>query len=88
MASGGEKKRRKLWKDEDMVAALESVNKKEMTVAQAATTYNVPRKTLDDRVKGCVLFMERIQEETLSLTPQKRRPYVTTLSIWQKGGFL
>ena len=27
MASGGEKKWRKLWKEEDMVAALESVNK-------------------------------------------------------------
>ena len=48
-------KQRKLWKDEDMVAALESVNKKEMTVAQAATTYNVPRKTFNDRVKGWVV---------------------------------
>ena len=54
MVSGGKKKQRKLWKDEDMVATLESVNKKELTVAQAATTYSVPRKTLDDGVKGRV----------------------------------
>jgi len=46
IASGGEKKWRKLWKDEDMVAALESVKSKALTVTQAATTYNVPRKPL------------------------------------------
>ena len=54
MASGGEKNRGNR-KDKDMVAALESFNKKEMTVAQAATMYNVPRKTLNDRVKGWVV---------------------------------
>lgn len=45
MASGGEKNWRKLWKDEDMAAALESVNNKELTVAKAPTTYKVHRKT-------------------------------------------
>ena len=45
MASGGEKNWRKLWKDEDMAAALEPVNNKGLTVAKAATTYNLSRKT-------------------------------------------
>ena len=52
MASGGEKNRRKLWKEEDMVAAPEAVKSNALTVTKAATTYNIPRKTLDDRVKG------------------------------------
>ena len=50
-----EKKKRKLWKDSDMKAALQAVGDKSLTVTQAASSYNVPRKTLDDRVKGKVV---------------------------------
>ena len=72
MASGGEKKRRKLWKNEDMMAALESVNKKALTVAQAATMYNVPRKMFDDRVKGQVAHGTNPGRDTvLSATEEK-----------------
>ena len=72
MASGGEKKRRKLWKDEDMVAALESVSEKAMTVTQAATMYHVPRETLDDRVKGRFVHRTNPGRDTvLSATEEK-----------------
>ena len=45
-------KRRKKWKDEDMEKALEIVQKSQATLSGAAKQFDVPRKTLDDRVKG------------------------------------
>ena len=47
-------KRRKKWKDEDMEKVLEVVQKSQATVSGAAKQFDVPRKTLDDRVKGRV----------------------------------
>ena len=49
-----EKKQRKKWKDEDMVSAMSAVREQKLTISKAAATFNVPRKTLDDRVKGLV----------------------------------
>ena len=49
-----EKKKRKQWKDNDMRSAMSDVNNKEMTIYAAAASFNVPRKTLDDRIKGLV----------------------------------
>ena len=49
-----EKTKRKLWKDEDMVSAMSAVENREMTIYSAAAKFKVPRKTLDDRVKGLV----------------------------------
>ncbi len=46
--------KRKQWNEEDMGKALEAVKKSEATVSKAAKQFNVPRKTLDDRVKGRV----------------------------------
>ena len=46
-----EKNNRKKWKDEDMISAMAV---KEMTIYSAASKFNVPRKTLDDRIKGHV----------------------------------
>ena len=37
-----------------MVAAMQAVENKELTVAPAAIRFKVPRKTLEDRVKGRV----------------------------------
>ena len=47
------KKRRRLWQDEDMVKAIESVRNGN-SVRGAAIEYSVPRKTLEDRVSGRV----------------------------------
>ena len=44
-----------LWSDEDMVAAMSAVHDQSLTVTQAARKYNVPRKTLDDRIKKKVV---------------------------------
>ena len=42
------------WKEEDMVVAYESVLNDGMSVHKAANIFSVPRKSLDDRVKGKV----------------------------------
>ena len=47
LATGG--KPRKQWSDDDMVAAMQAVEKKEPTISAAATQFKVLRKTLDDR---------------------------------------
>ncbi|KAJ8353656.1 hypothetical protein SKAU_G00212230 [Synaphobranchus kaupii] len=41
----------KKWRDEDMVSAMAACQGR-MNVAASARQFNVPRKTLDDRVKG------------------------------------
>ena len=67
MASGGEKRLRKLWKNEDMVATLESVKSKALTVTQATTTYNI-----DNGVKGRVVHgMNPGRDTVLSLMEDK-----------------
>ena len=47
-------RKRKKWNDEDMVSAMNAVEKKEMTIYSAAARFSVPRKTLDDRIKELV----------------------------------
>ena len=86
MASGGEKKRRKLWKEEDMVAALEAVKSNALTVTKAATTYNVPRKTLDDRVKGRVVHGTNPGRDTV-LSPTEEKALCNYLVFMAERGF-
>ena len=47
------KEKRKQWREEDMVSAMEAVSQG-TAVSTAAKAFNVPRKTLNDRVKGRV----------------------------------
>ena len=48
------KKVRKLWNNVDMVAAINTIKTNQMTTYCAANLFHVPRKTLDDRIKGHV----------------------------------
>ena len=86
MASGGEKKQRKLWKDEDMMAALESVKSKGLTVTQATSTYNVPRKTLDDWVNGRVVHGTNPGWDTV-LSPTEEKALCNYLVYMAERGF-
>ena len=52
-------KKRKIWKEEDMEKAFDAVKNKEASVSKAAELYSVPRKTLDDGVKGRVLHGDK-----------------------------
>ena len=44
--------RRKKWADSDMVSAMRAVKMGQLTISAAAIKFSVPRKTLDDRIKG------------------------------------
>ena len=51
MGSMAEKQPRKRWNEESMVAVIEAVETNKISVT-AAATFDIPRKILDDRVKG------------------------------------
>ncbi len=46
--------KRKLWKDSDMLEAMNAVLVDKVKCATAAKHYNVPRKSLENRLKGRV----------------------------------
>ena len=47
------------WNNHDMIAAISAVRDDKMSIAQAAREHNVPRKTLDDRIKNKVVHVTR-----------------------------
>ena len=53
-----------------MEAAKVVVSTKDMTICAAAKNFSVPRKTLDDRVKGHVVHGRRLGVSTV-LTPEE-----------------
>lgn len=81
MASKG---KHKLWKNEDMVAAMTAEDKNELTVCN--TSSFVPRKMLYDCVKKRVLHGTRPRRGLL----KRKRACVTTCNsyIWQNVDFL
>ena len=85
MASGG-KKRRKFWNDKDMLSAMETVSKGEMSVSRAAAAFSVPRKTLDDRVKGRVEHGTKPGRSTV-LTEQEEKALCSYLIYMAERGF-
>ena len=48
-------KKRKLWEDKSMIAAIEAVTGNKMGVNRAALEYGVPKTTLKDRIAGRVI---------------------------------
>ena len=49
-----EKTFRRQWNGEEMIAAMNAVETNKMALSCAATCLHVPRKTLDDSIKGHV----------------------------------
>ena len=72
---------------EDMVSAMEAVSQG-TAVSTAAKAFNVPRRMLDDCVKGRVKHGTKPGPDTV-LTDQKRRklPSCPTWCIWPKEDF-
>ena len=75
-----EKKKRKKWSDEQMIAAMESVEKGLSGVNQAALQHGVPKTSLKNRLSGRVVhgtkpgprpYLDKNEEKELSEFLQK-----------------
>ena len=80
-----EKQARKKWNEESMVAVAVEMNKMSITAATAAT-FDVPRKTLDDRVKGRVKHGVKPGPNTV-FTLEKGNAFVLYLVHMANCGF-
>lgn len=81
-----EKKTRKKWKDEDMISAMSAVQSQEMSIYKAAVVFNVPRKTLDDRIKGHVTHGTKPGPPT-ALTPEQEDALESYLFYMAEHGY-
>ena len=86
MASEGARKKRKQWKDADMVAAMEAVARGDLTVSRAAVVHSVPRKTLNNHVKGRVVHGTKPGGDTILTDAEDKT--LCTLCTWSREGFL
>ncbi|KAK3747130.1 hypothetical protein QZH41_004409 [Actinostola sp. cb2023] len=65
------KEKWKLWNDENMLAAIDVV-KEGMPVRKAATTFNVPRSSLNDRIQGRVLHGSKSSPEKMLTSDEEK----------------
>ena len=80
------KKRRKLWSDANMVSAMAAVTQEKMPCATAARKFDVPRRTLDRRVKGQVTHGVNPGPAS-TLTPEEERALMEYVKYSAKRGF-
>ena len=78
-----DKPQRLKWSNEDMEAAMKAVSDEKMT---AARTFNVPRKTLDERTKGHVKHGSKPGVSTV-LTAAKEESLTQYLLYMMDCGF-
>ena len=74
------------WRSEDMKNYIEAVESKDKTISAAAKMFNVPRKTLDDRVKGRVKHGSKPGVST-ALTFVQEKSLVNYLLYMAERGF-
>ena len=55
LATSGRLPYYKVWNNESMEKAIESVKQQEFSVRQAAEVYSIPKSTLHDRISGKVV---------------------------------
>ena len=79
------KEKRKQWREEDMVSAMEAVSQG-TAVSTAAKAFNVPRKTLNDRVKGRVKHGTKPGPDTV-LTEEEEAALMSYLVYMAQRGF-
>ena len=84
--TGNSRGRRKTWADNDMVSAMDAVKSGHFIITAAATQFSVPRKTLDDRIKGRVTHCSKPGVST-ALTSIEEESLVSYLIYMANRGF-
>ncbi|VDI05778.1 Hypothetical predicted protein [Mytilus galloprovincialis] len=74
------------WNQEDMSKAYKAAKLGQMSIAQASKTYNVPRMTLSDRVKGKVAMDAKMGASTV-LTSEDEISLVNYIEYMAQRGF-
>ncbi|VDI43001.1 Hypothetical predicted protein [Mytilus galloprovincialis] len=74
------------WNQEDMSEAYKAAKLGQMSIAQASKTYNVPRMTLSDRVKGKVAMNAKMGASTV-LTSEDEISLVNYIEYMAQRGF-
>lgn len=74
------------WNTDDMSKAYEAAKLGHMTIAQASTTYGVPRTTLSDRVKGKIGIEAKMGANTV-LKPEDEISLVHYIEYMAQRGF-
>ena len=80
------KPRRMQWRDEDMRKAIEAVSSHKMTISAASRVFQVPRKTLDDRIKGLVIHGQKPGPKTV-LSSEEEESLTNYLLYMADRGF-
>ena len=80
------KVRRLKWDNDNMKAAMEAVSSGEMTVSASSRVFKVPRKTLDDRIRGNVFHGKKPGRTTI-LTPEEEESLTQYLFYMAERGF-
>ena len=80
------KVRRLKWDNDNMKAAMEAVSSGEMTVSASSRVFKVPRKTLDDRIRGNVSHGKKPGRTTI-LTPEEEESLTQYLLYMVERGF-
>ena len=74
------------WNNDNMKAAMEAVTSNNMSVSAAFREFKVPRKTLDDRIRGRVAHGKKPDRTTI-LTSAEEESLVQYLLYMGEGGF-
>ena len=83
---GQNKVKRRQWNPEDMEAAMRAVQQEKKTVSAAAKQHSVPRKTLDDRIRGRVIHGSNPGPSTV-LTAREEDALASYLLYMAERGF-
>ena len=80
------KVRRLKWDNDNMKAAMEAVSSGEMIVSASSRVFKVPRKTLDDRIRGNVSHGKKPGRTTI-LTPEEEESLTQYFLYMAERGF-
>lgn len=76
-----------LWREQDMVAAVQSVRSGKLSIRKAAAEYNVPKSSLGNRVNGRVEHGKKNGPETLLDPAEEAELAAFYLTLVSKHGY-